>query len=112
CPPACLLNLVYHEDAIPFSRHDSCSVPLLPDPLRTTKRRFIGTGEAYRHLRFGNDLPDQGGLPHLTRARHYLNEPARFAKAPCERRSGRSCVVFHELLNTLSTFTHHVEYFA
>lgn len=59
-------------------------LPLLGDPGGVPQRGLIGARVTERPLKFLADLQDEGGLAHLPRAGHHLNEATRLHEAVLE----------------------------
>jgi len=83
-PPDGLLHLVEHEDGALTTGDQARSFPLLGDPLGTAQGRLVRAGEPERQPGGAGHLLHQGGLAHLPRAGHDLDEPTGLGQTPGE----------------------------
>ena len=79
-----LLHLVEHQDAARGARLQARRIPLRGDPLGVSQGRLVGAREANGDARRFRHLMHQGGLPHLPRAGHDLDEASGLAETPCD----------------------------
>ena len=99
-----LLHLVENQDGAVGTGGQARGLPLLGDPLGAAQRRLVGASEADRNLRRLSDLLHQGGLAHLPRPRHDVDESSRFSEPPGQLGRLRP-------LKGRPSFAHNVEYF-